>query len=75
MDEGQSRTRIYRKAVNECNVDDLARPYTQLLQRIGDCCESMEGFQNKNNHVKLMLYFDDTPELSMESNKGVIRRG
>ena len=48
---------------------------TQLLKRIGDSCESMEGFQNKNNHVKLMLYFDDTPELSMESNKGVIRRG
>ena len=26
MDEGQSRTRIYRKAVNECSADDLARP-------------------------------------------------
>src|ERR1700734_121086 len=28
-----------------------------LLQRIDDCCETMENF--KSNHVKLMPYFDE----------------
>jgi hypothetical protein len=33
-----------------------------LLQRIDNCCESMEGF--KSNHVKLMLYFDESHVLT-----------
>jgi hypothetical protein len=33
-----------------------------LLQRIDDCCESMEGL--KSDHVKLMLYFDEAHVLT-----------
>jgi hypothetical protein len=45
-------------AVSQMARKELAR----LLQRIDDCCESMEGFQS--NHVKLMLYFDEAHMLA-----------
>ena len=36
-----------------------------LLNRIDNCCESMEGF--KNGHVKLILYFDEAHVLSAKT--------
>ena len=33
----------------------------QLLQQIDKCCKTMEGFQN--NHVKVMMYFDEAHTL------------
>jgi hypothetical protein len=39
---------------------ELAR----LLQTIDDCCESMDGYND--NHVKLMLYFDEAHVLAEE---------
>jgi hypothetical protein len=40
----------------------------RLLRRIDDCCESMEGVQD--NHVKLMLYFDEAHVLAKETTWG-----
>jgi hypothetical protein len=42
-----------RYAASEIAKSELAR----LLQRINNCCEFMEGFQN--NRIKLILYFDE----------------
>jgi hypothetical protein len=42
--------------------EEAKKQLEKLLQRIDNCCESMEGFETK--HVKLMLYFDEAHVLA-----------
>ena len=60
LPEGNPNPPLWHAAVKM-----VKKELIQLLKRIDDCCESMDGYENDD--VKLMLYFDEAHVLTQRN--------